>query len=34
MEDTRTYNTLTRVREIEEHLDLMNQDNVGPIERD
>ena len=34
MEDTRTYNTLTRVREIEEHLELMTQDNVGPIERD
>lgn len=34
MEDTRTYNTLTRVREIEEHLDLMNQDTVGPIEKD
>ena len=34
MEDTREYNTLTRVREIEEHLELMTQDNVGPIERD
>ena len=34
MEDTREYNTLTRVREIEEHLDLMTQDDVGPIEKD
>ena len=34
MEDTREYNTLTRTREIEEHLDLMTQADVGPIEKD